>query len=189
MKKVICIVLIAVILLLCGCRSVTYHNKKPDDAISTVIYEAVGDRVYYQGKCNNWQYDLCYEYIIKENEEQTDFLYDIVIVVNKIIEEDITNRVDIVFFHELPGGSGQCIELSNYSDYKLEYPDYEGLQALTITGFSDFHTDCIFDEPSIYLNLPNIKYLKVSERVQKKADDQGIDWYDYWPDLESVEVF
>ena len=89
------------------------------------------------------------------------------------------------FFHERPGGSGQCIELSNYSDYKLEDPDYEGLQVLTITGFSD----CIFDEPSIYMDLPNIKYLQVSERVQKKAYDQGIDWYDYWPDLESVEVF
>lgn len=24
---------------------------------------------------------------------------------------------------------------------------------------------------------------------QRKADEAGIDWYEYWPDLESIETF
>lgn len=199
MKEKICIGIVGVaaviqVLLLVGLIIIPKYkptNDKPDDAISQAIYDIVGDEIYYQGKEERSSSVLYYEYLIRDtNEHKSDYLDDLVIAVNEtIIKKNITNKVDIVFFHELPGGSGQCIELENYSDYKLEYPDCEGLQTLTITGFSRHCEECIYDEPSIYMNLPNIKYLKVSEQVQKKADEQDIDWYALWPSLESLEVY
>lgn len=190
---IVCVVGVIQVLLLVGLIIPKYGptNDKPDDVISQAIYDIVGDEIYYQGKEERSSSVLYYEYLIRDTKKhKSDYLDDLVIAVNEtIINKNITNKVDIVFYHELPGGSGQCIELENYSDCKLEYPDCEGLQTLTITGFSRHCEDCIYDEPLIYMNIPNIKYLKVSEQVQKKADEQDIDWYECWPDLESIEMY
>ncbi len=179
----------SIMLLLCGCRPVSYHNEKLDDAISSAIYETIGDELYYLGKEEKEHADLYYEYLIRDlGEERYDVLYDIVVAVNETIKkENITDKIDIVVYHELPGGMGQCVELSNFSNFECTYPDYDGLERLVISGFG--YSKCVYDQPSTYIQLPNIKYLSVSEEIQRKADEQEIDWYDYWPDLESVEVF
>ncbi len=45
------------------------------------------------------------------------------------------------------------------------------------------------NEVSTYINLPDIKNLTVTEKIVQFAEDEGIDWYEIWPDLEHYEVF
>ena len=54
---------------------------------------------------------------------------------------------------------------------------------------SDIFTYCKFNEPSAYLEIEGIKHFEVRDVIQEKAKEQGIDWYDYWTNLEYFEVF
>lgn len=174
--------------LLCGCRSPEYNNRKPDDNISGAIYEAIGDELYYLGKNESVNSNICYEYLIRNGgKERRDVLNDIVFVVNETIEQEkIIDNVDVVLYHERPGGMGQCVRISNYSSDGGEFVKYEGMQILIISGFSD---ECIYNDPSVYVTLPNIKRLRIDAKIQEKADFAGIDWHDCWKELESVELF
>lgn len=46
-----------------------------------------------------------------------------------------------------------------------------------------------FDKLSTYINLPDIKSLAVSKKIAQIAEEEGIDWYEIWPDLEHYRVF
>ena len=49
--------------------------------------------------------------------------------------------------------------------------------------------DYFYDNPSLYTNIPNIRSLVTYEKIQGKAEAQGIDWYECWPELETFEVY
>ncbi len=36
--------------------------------------------------------------------------------------------------------------------------------------------------------IEGIKHLRIDSEMQKKAEEQGIDWYEIWPDLEDVVI-
>ncbi|MBR1471943.1 MAG: hypothetical protein IJ600_09925 [Lachnospiraceae bacterium] len=38
------------------------------------------------------------------------------------------------------------------------------------------------------LEPPTPKELHIDQGIQDRADDMGIDWYSYWPDLEKVVI-
>ena len=79
--------------------------------------------------------------------------------------------------------------LCNSSDKNRTYVNYENLECLRIWGSTVGSEESIYNDPATYKDFPNIKCLWVSEKIQKKADEAGIDWYEYWPDLEKVEVY
>ena len=188
MKRSILFCLLLVALLLTSCGNVEYHNKKADDDISKAIYEAAGEDVYYCGKNDVSQGQLSYEYLIME--EREDLLQDVVSAVNETIEEKgIADKVDILLHYEIPGGMGMSIRLCNYSDDKLTYPDCNGLQRLASGGYKEEVNTDFYNNPNSYIAITNIKYLKVRKSIHERAEAEGIDWYEYWPELESVEVF
>ena len=188
MKQSILGCLLLVILTLVGCGNVEYHNKKADDDISKAIYEAVGEDVFYLTKEETSQGVLRYEYLIKE--EQEDLLQNIVFMLNDAIKQsEIENKVNIFFEYELPGGTGWSVRLCNYSNDELTAPDCEGLQRLVISGNKHEYSGDYYNNPNSYINIPNIKYLEVRKNIYDRAEAEGIDWYEYWPELESVEVF
>lgn len=189
MKKTTYIFILSIMLLLCGCVHGAYHNEKPDDEISRAIYDVIDDELYYLGKKEDTYSDLRYEYLIKAADKNNqEVFYELVEVANEILEkEEIKDKVCIVLRYELCAGViSNCVEITNYSNSKFEKPDCKGLQNLVIKGMEDVTS--VYDQPSTYIQLPNIKYLSVTEEIQRKADEQGIDWYDYWPDLVNVEV-
>ena len=51
-----------------------------------------------------------------------------------------------------------------------------------------FNHDSFWDDLSIYSKFKGIKYLTVTDIIQEQADEQGIDWYEYWPELENIEI-
>ena len=48
--------------------------------------------------------------------------------------------------------------------------------------------DSIYNKASTYINLPDIKSLVVEKKIDQSAEEEGIDWYEIWPDLEYYEV-
>ncbi len=79
----------------------------------------------------------------------------------------------------------KCWNLMNYSDEILEISDYDTLQRLCIGG----RQESIYTEPETYINLDDIRRLEIGSELQRKAEENNVDWYEYWSDLESVEIF
>lgn len=190
MNRKIFVSLLLMILLSSGCGGhITYHNKKPDDAISRAIYEELGKSVYYQGKNVSPNNVLCYDYLIRE--ESSDLLCKMIGTVNQTIEqEEIKDKIVIFCDKDIPGGTKRVIGLRNYSDSTLDYPYYGDLQRLVIISDYDWEDeDYFYNNPAVYTNIPGIKSLRISEKMQTKAEEQGIDWYEVWQGLEEVEVY
>ncbi len=190
MKKRIIIYFAIITLLLTGCGPKYRFNKIPDDEISKAVYETLGFDVYYESKEKN-QFDVITYYYVVESEEPK-VLYEFVTAINKAIEENtITEKIQVYFTVEIQRGLTSIVVLSNYSDRELDEPDYGKLQYLYIVGALE-NVDEKFDfynDPSTYLNLPDIRYLKVSKAMDYQAKEQDIDWYEVWPDLENVEIY
>ncbi len=190
MKKRIIIYFAIITLLLTGCGVRTYHYKVPNDELSKAIYEEFGYDIYYENKYIDEFGCTCYWYVVMSDEE--DLLYNFVTTVNAVMQEnDITEKIKIFYAAEgLPGSTMSIAVLTNYSDRELESPDYETLQYVSILGVE--HADEKFDfynGPSTYLNLPDIRYLEVNQKINDQAKEQGINWYEVWPDLEQMEIF
>ncbi|MBQ4537090.1 MAG: hypothetical protein II994_05675, partial [Lachnospiraceae bacterium] len=123
--------------------------------------------------------------------ENNDLFYNLVTAVNEAIEADgITQKIDIYVGYEKDGGYEPIAYLSNYSDDELISPDYTGLQRLEIMGkYGEDGSTYLYNDPIVYAEIPDIKCLKVTNLIKERAEAEGIDWYEYWPELESVEVF
>ena len=194
MKKIVIFLSVTIVIFLtaCGGGYVRYKNHKADDVISKAIYEEFGDDIYYQGKRDSSNVDLLYMYLLRT--EDAELMLKLVSTVNEVIEqEDITDKVEICCYAEIPGGWATIVIFSNFSNEKLESADYQGLQGMTLVG--DKHSlagareDYFYDNPSLYTNIPNIRSLVTYEKIQGKAEAQGIDWYECWPELETFEVY
>ena len=64
---------------------------------------------------------------------------------------------------------------------------YEGLYYLRILDQLNYYNEEANDL-TLYSQIEGIKELHVDKGIQDKADDMGIDWYSYWPDLEKIVV-
>lgn len=167
------------------------HNKKADDAISHAISEAVGTKELYYGgnKRAEETKAVHYEYYIAKAREG--LIETAAEAVNVALEQKGTDtKIAILFKNSLPEGEETVFELRNYrEDSDSIAADYEKLQYLGILGTKSSSWNNIYNNPIIYRNLKGIRYLKVSQEIQKNADEQGIDWHEYWPELETIEVY
>ncbi len=82
---------------------------------------------------------------------------------------------------------GTLFTVRNYTD---DDKSYDGSKVLTILDkkrcVNNKYTEV--NDPSLYSRIDGIKELYITEDVQKYAEDAGIDWHTYWPDLETIEV-
>ena len=88
---------------------------------------------------------------------------------------------------EIPGGVECVFNLRNYSDTSLETADYNGFYSLRIFG-PDVGNDSFFSNPSTYTVIKGIKKLEIREQMQQRSEEEGIDWYACWPELEEIIV-
>ena len=170
------------------------RNKRPDDDISQAIYEAVGrEKVHYYGKeYYNSGAIAVYQYTVYDYEDEK-LLMDMVVAANTVIQEKAsTEKINLVIWEEVSSGAYKILaELSNYYEYKDGYEQYKSLQSLDIVGSKFSHMECgrLYNKASTYINLPDIRNLVVSEKIAQSAEEEGIDWYEIWPELEYYEVF
>ncbi len=77
--------------------------------------------------------------------------------------------------------------LSNYYEDDTGYESYETLQCLEVRGAHGEYKR--YNEVSAYENLKNIKAVIVEKGINKSLEEQEIDWYEIWPDLEHYRIF
>lgn len=189
MRKRILIIMICIMtVILSGCGHHRHSNRKADDEISRAIYEAVGGKeIYYHGKDESETNVIYYAYLIHTEDHEK--VEKVIETVNRMLEQkQIDGKISICFrwpFQE--NASEPLFGLSNFCDEDSKTPEYAKLQSLWITG-AESGDETIYNIPSTYKTFQDIKYLEVSEKIQKAAEEEGVDWYEYWPELEGVEV-
>ena len=178
------------ILLFSGCGYQEYYNKKADDSISEAIYRALGEKVYYCSK-EEIEPDICtYNFLIRDSEDTT-LLIDFVNAINEELAKGTARKVRIQIMQEISGGKEPIVVLYNYYKKGNDYKVYEGLQRIEILGtrVADKDDEYIYNNPTTYINLKNVKYLVVSEKIVQNAKEKDIDWYEIWPELEYYEEY
>ncbi len=180
-KIMTCLIIIAVF---AGCGHYSGHNLKPDDEFSESVKEKFGDSFHYNAHKETERYGSYYTFEIHDQslEMVTDF-YEFANEAFRGSDEKITVAVGIVQVE----GLGVPFSIRNYTDETIDEADLEGLYNLHITHLM-FDHDSFWDDLSIYSSFTGIRYLTVTDIIQQQADEEGIDWYEFWPDLESVEV-
>ena len=188
MKKVFKLVGLIVIisLLFYGCEISRggARNLKPDDDLSRAVHDAMADDFYYVGKEEGIDGVIIYEYEIKKKEGNA--ITEFVNAINDYLNSE-QEKITVIVFIAVPGGLRTIFNLENFSDSKLEKADYDGLYSLYIPEVFAAHNN-FFHDPSIYTGIEGIRKLNIGEEMQQKAEEEGIDWYEYWPDLEEVIV-
>lgn len=160
-----------------------YGQTEPDDDFSENVMEAVGDCFIYKGKESFDKYGTVYEFFIWKDS------FESVAVISKAINENdslISYKAEIRIED---GGAGYyytVIKLFNYYGDDLDESNYDGFYSMRIEC-NDISS--IWADPSVYTPFEGIKHLEIPNALQEKADEEGIDWYEIWPDLEGVEIF
>ncbi len=190
MKK-ICIFLICSILL-CGCGFHEVQAVEPDDDLSEYINSSMGDSIKYLGLSRDKNGVSIYTYYAGFESISSD---NITLFVNTVssCSSDLSGKVRVDLIVQIPDGTGGGCSLQNYvlledegksEPYYLEYSD---LCVYTISWQT--LSDPILQEPSTFTGPGNIRYLRIASEMQSKAEAEGIDWYEIWPDLDGVEIF
>ena len=186
MKRVYIIVicLMGGLLLGCGGGYVPNRNHKADDKISRAIYEELGKEVIYKGKEIKEDNTVYYKYYV---DEQSDQIGRIHAAAQKIIEQEgIDDKVCIDCWEEYCDALESVVRFYNYSDGS-ENADCEGLQRLIIKGHY-INENSIYNQADTYSSIQGIKYLQVEWEMADVTEKENIDWYEYFPDLETLEI-
>ena len=187
-KKIIGISIVFVLILLglsrmnrCGDNSP--NRGIPYDKFSRAIYREMGDDIWYYYKDKGRSGEKEYYYIIEKCDRDTITRFSKVL--NDLAQEE-KKKIAIYVEVEDPYGSESVLNLKNYSNDNSEQADYERFYALSIS-YPDFEEE--LRNPQTYTGIEGIKHLRIDSEMQKKAEEQGIDWYEIWPDLEDVVVY
>ena len=174
-----------------GCRSFgTYvvKNERADDKISQVIYDQLGTKMCYHDRYLNTEEQVQYYFYIVNDYEDENLLVDMAETVNNKLKEDrIHSRICLVIWEVIPGGTRTMVCLSNYYENDSEYESYETLQCLDIRGTHG--EDELYNEVSTYENLKDIKALILEVDINESMEEEGVDWYEIWPDLEHFDIY
>ena len=187
-KKIIGISIVFVLILLGLSRMNRCGNNSPNrgipyDNFSRAIYREMGDDIWYYHKEKGRSGEKEYYYIIEKCDRDTITRFSKVL--NDLAQEE-KKKIAIYVEVEDPYGSESVLNLKNYSNDNSEQADYERFYALSIS-YPDFEEE--LRNPQTYTGIEGIKYLRIDSEMQKRAEEQRIDWYEIWPDLEDVVVY
>lgn len=188
-KKIIGISIVFVLILLglsrvnrCGNNSPNHGT--PYDNFSRAIYREMGDDIwyYYKDKGRSGEKEYCF--VIEKCDRDTITRFSKVL--NDLARKE-KKKIAVYVKVENTHGVESVLSLKNYSNDNSEQADYEGFYALSISYFMNSEEES-FKDPQTYTGIEGIKHLRIDSEMQKKAEEQGIDWYEIWPDLEDVVI-
>ena len=165
------------------CGNNSPNRGIPYDNFSRAIYREMGDDIWYYYKDKGRSGEKEYYYIIEKCDRDTITRFSKVL--NDLAQEE-KKKIAIYVEVEDPYGSESVLNLKNYSNDNSEQADYERFYALSIS-YPDFEEE--LRNPQTYTGIEGIKYLRIDSEMQKRAEEQRIDWYEIWPDLEDVVVY
>ena len=165
------------------CGNNSPNRGIPYDNFSRAIYREMGDDIWYYYKDKGRSGEKEYYYIIEKCDRDT--ITRFAKVLNDLAQEE-KKKIAIYVEVEDPYGSESVLNLKNYSNDNSEQADYERFYALSIS-YPDFEEE--LRNPQTYTGIEGIKYLRIDSEMQKRAEEQRIDWYEIWSDLEDVVVY
>lgn len=171
-----------------GCGNVNFKNHKADDDLTKAVYEAAGEDIYYTGKseANDNGYEIMSYEFYAENANKESVRSFIEIVDSSLSEREDKVAVDLGCY--IPGGMQYIMRIRNYSDSSVEKADLSGAGNVEAM-LPDISGDDLFRDPEIYTYFKDVRYFKIDDKLQKTAEEKGIDWYKVWDNLENFEVF
>lgn len=185
MKKSKIIRLIVIIsLFLCCFMLYREHDLRPRDNLTRAVRKEMKKDLRYLLRDETSADGIVYKYEIKNKDAET--ISGFVKAINGSLYDE-QGKISVYVFSEIPYGLESVFSLKNYSDRRLETADYDGLCSLYISN-PNVSEDPFFLNPSTYTSIKGIKKLEINQQMQKRAEEEGIDWYAYWPDLEEIIV-
>ena len=185
LKKIACTIgIVAVILIEEIFRGA--GGWKPNDRITRAIYDEVGKKeLVYQGN-KEILAEVQYTYELKKKDAKT--IPEFVKAFNGALgDEQKDIRVNIYAKLSRCREISVC-SLSNHHNNTLEEAGYDGLWSLRI-GSLDELDDLFPESPFLYyMGIEGIRHLEIDAYTQRRAEKEGIDWYECWPELEEVTV-
>ncbi|MDE7177567.1 MAG: hypothetical protein K2O59_07085 [Lachnospiraceae bacterium] len=187
------ILLSQIIVIGCGEGFIRKVNEKPDDDISQAIYEAIGSKkVLYWGKTSSDSDEtIIYEYLLHDEKDEN-VLTNMLEAANSVMgEKETTDKIVLNLRKSTSRGGFEAVaSLRTYYESEDGYELYGSFQTLFIQGTEDsnMRDSSPYDKLSTYINLPDIKSLVVRKKIAHRAEEEGIDWYEIWPDLEHYRV-
>ena len=129
-----------------------------------------------------------YSFNLKCNNEK--YLPELVDYANRYVKDmNFDNCLSIALGYYSMNQYGVCrIGFSNRWDENGIIIKYPSIVCLTIRSEMPEYDNGCYLNPKIYLDIPGIRYLRIYKAIQDKANEMGIDWYEYWPDLEEIEI-
>ena len=189
-KKIIGISIVFVLILLGLSRMNRCGNNSPNpgipyDKFSRAIYREMGDDIWYYHKEKGRSGEKKYYYIIEKCDRDT--ITRFAKILNNLGQKE-KKKIAVYLAIENAHGLESALNLKNYTNDNSEQADYEGFYALS-TSYLDNTAQESLKDPQTYTGIEGIKYLRIDSEMQKRAEEQGIDWYEIWPDLEDVVVY
>ena len=167
---------------ICGSR---YHPTPqiPRDFFSYKIFREMGNDIYYYKREKGNSGQIKYFYVIERCDRDTINRFSKIL---NVLGEKEEKKIAVYVEAKFTWGLSSTFNLKNYSNDNSERADYERFYALSIS-YPDFEEE--LRNPQTYTGIEGIKYLRIDSEMQKRAEEQGIDWYEIWPDLEDVVVY
>ena len=189
-KKIIGISIVFVLILFGLSRMNRCGNNSPNpgipyDKFSRAIYREMGDDIWYHYKKKGRSGEKEYCFVIEKCDRDTITRFSKVL--NGLGQKE-KKKIAVYVEAKNTHGSESVLSLKNYFNDNSEQADYEGFYALSISYFMNSEEER-FKDPQTYTGIEGIKYLEINTEIQKRAEEQGIDWYETWPDLEDVVVY
>ena len=171
---------LCVMLLICGCGNAHYKNKKADDELSKLVYERLGEDVFYISKEDS-QGIKSYEFYLKK--EDKEILKNFFSTVDTMLGKN-REKITIHLACYIPGGLEFPVSLTNYVDNDLDEAESKEI-VIQYPFYSRYE---LFLEPDIYTVIEDVRVLYIEKDMQDLADEKGIDWYQVWPTLEEMWI-
>lgn len=188
--KSILIIVLTVIALVIGYTIIRFlrgtHGTRPQDAFSRAVVKDASESATLMSINVNADKNITYYEFI--NNSWTDEMRNRLATA---LTENVTlaeGKVCVTLWEENGFGSySKIFSVYNFYENETGFIMLDGFYRLNI---SDLFIDSdIWGRPETYKKcFDTITVLEIPIELQQKAEEEGIDWYEIWPDLVEVEV-
>ncbi len=167
------------VMLLSGCMVLPSYDHKAVDDFSKAVKEGISsDDFYFDGKWIDGSGASVYDFQIREINATA--IGKLMEAANNALPDDGTRICILVSVDMSDGMYATMFQAQNYSD---DGTMLDGMENLHIVDQTRYYW---LSDPNFYSEIKGIKVLEVDGGYQDKAEEAGIDWYTFWPELEDI---
>ena len=159
-----------------------YDEYEPADEFSIIVMSDVGDDYLYRNSDVDRKGIVTYAFELDTNVINS--IGKLTLAINR--HYDLISGKTTVWIADSPtGATWSRIIFRNFSNSEnLEY-DHDGFCYMEVR----YDQVSPFDLIETYRQIENIKSAEIPDWLQEKAEAEGINWYDVWPQLEELKVY